>query len=67
MWFLQLVLDMSESRETLPVDHVLLLVGTPILGQKSILAADDFCIKICGELWPIVCQTPYAEITAKER
>jgi hypothetical protein len=66
MWFLQLMLDMSESRETLPVDHILLLVGTPVLCQKTILVTDDFCIEIRGELWPVVGQTPYAEITAKE-
>jgi len=66
MWFLQLMLDMSESRETLPVDHILLLVGTPVLCQKPILVTDDFCIEIRGELWPVVGQTPYAEITAKE-
>ena len=67
MRFLQLVLDVSKCRETLPVDHVLLLVGTPILCQKSILATNDFCIEVRGELRPIVCQTSYAEITAKKR
>src|SRR5882762_11076876 len=65
--FPQLVLDMSEGGETLPVDHIFLLVGTPVLCQKSILATNNFCIEIRGELWPVVCQTSYAEITAKER
>lgn len=66
VWLLQLMLDVSESGETLPVNHILLLVGTPFLCQKSILVADDFCIEICGEFWPVVGQTPYAEIAAKE-
>lgn len=67
MWFLQFMLDMSEGRETLPMDHVLLFVCTPVLCQKSILVTDDLCIKIRGELGPVVCQTSYAKITAKER
>jgi hypothetical protein len=59
--------DMSEGRETLPVDHVLLLVGTPVLCQKPIFTTNDFRIEIRGELWPVICQTSYAEITAKKR
>jgi hypothetical protein len=67
MWFLQFMPDMSEGRKTLPVDHVHHLVSTPILCQKSILATDNFGIKICSKLWPIVRQTSYAEVTTKER
>lgn len=45
---LQVVFHMSESRESLPVDHILLFIRTPILCQEPITAAYDLCIKVGG-------------------
>jgi hypothetical protein len=46
--------------------HVALLVDTPSSGQKAIPTSDDFCIKISGELWPVVRESPNAEIATEE-
>ena len=65
VWLLQLVADVPESREAAPVDHVFLLGRTPVSGQEAIPAADDLCVKIGGEFWPIVCQAAYAEVSTE--
>jgi hypothetical protein len=57
---------MSECREALPVNHVLLFIGAPILGQESITAAYDFCVKISGQFRPVICQTADTEVSAKK-
>lgn len=64
VWLLQLVLHMSESRESLPVDHILLLIRTPILCQEPVPTAYNLCIKVGGEFWPVVGQTTYPQVTA---
>lgn len=64
---LQVALNMTESREPLPMDHVFLFIGAPFLRQKSIAAAYDFCVKISGQFRPVVCQPANAEIPAKKR
>lgn len=58
---------MSECREALPVNHVLLFIGAPILGQESITTAYDFCVKISGQFRPVICQAADAEISTKKR
>lgn len=52
---LQIILDMSESWETRPMDHVLLLIGAPVLCQESVSTADDFSVEIRCELRPVIC------------
>ena len=57
MWFLEFVLDMTESRETGPMYPVLLLTSAPVSGQEAIPTTDDFRIKVGGKLGPIFRQT----------
>lgn len=61
---LELVLDVPESRESRPVDHILLLRSAPIAGQESISTANYLSVKVGRELWPVVCQTPDSEVSA---
>lgn len=67
MWPPELVLDMPESREALPMYHILLFICSPLLRQKAISIANDFCVKVCRQLGPIVGQSAYTEVPAKER
>ena len=55
MWRLQLVLNVAKGRETRPMYHVTLLVGTPPPGQEAIATPNDFCVEISRELRPVVC------------
>lgn len=64
---LELILDVAERREALPVHHVFLLVGAPLLRQKTIAAAYDFCVKISCQLRPIISQSTYTEVAAEKR
>jgi hypothetical protein len=63
----ELMFHMSESRKTLPMNHIFLLVCPPILGQKPIPTANYFCIEIRSELRPIICQAPDAKVATKGR
>lgn len=65
MRLLQFVADVSESREAAPVDHVFLLGGTPIPSQETITAADDLCVEVGGEFWPVIGQAAYAEVSTE--
>jgi len=55
VWGLELVLNVPKSRETCPMHHVALLVGTPPPGQEAMTTANDFCIKVGRELRPVIC------------
>lgn len=67
MWSPEFVLDMPESRETLPMDHIFLFVRSPFFCQKAVAAADYLCVKVSCQLGPIIGQSTYAEVSAKER
>ena len=56
---LQFVFNMSECWEALPVDHVFLFRGTPITSQEAVTAADNLCVKVSCELWPVLRQASY--------
>lgn len=64
---LQFMANMTESRETSPVDHVFLLGRTPVPRQEAVFAADDLCVKVRRELGPVVCQATDAQIAAEVR
>ena len=49
------------------MDKILLLSGTPAFRQESIAASYYLRIKISGQFWPILRQTTYTQIAAKER
>lgn len=63
----QLVLNVSECWEALPVDHIFLLGGAPIARQEAVSAANNFGIKVCCKLWPVLCKTAYPQVTAQKR
>ena len=67
MRHLQLVLDMAESGETSPMDHVLLLIGTPIPRQETIAASDDLGVEVGCQLRPVVGQSTNTKIAAQKR
>lgn len=46
MWSPELILDMPKGRETLPMHHIFLFIRTPLLRQKAVAAANDFCVKV---------------------
>lgn len=52
---LELVLNVAKCRETCPMHHVALLIGTPPPGQEAMTTANDFCIKVGRELRPVIC------------
>jgi hypothetical protein len=64
---LQLVFNMSECWEALPVDHVFLFRGTPVARQEAVTAPNDFGIEIRCELWPVLCQTAYPQVATQKR
>jgi hypothetical protein len=66
VWGLQLVLHVAEGGEAGPMHHVAFLIGAPSPRQKAISTADDFGIKVRGELGPVICKPSDTEITAKE-
>ena len=52
---LQLVFNVSECWEALPVNHVFLFRGAPVARQEAVTAANDFGIEVGRELWPVLC------------
>lgn len=64
---LQIVLNMSECREALPMDHVFLFRGTPVARQEAVTASNNFGVKVSCELWPVLCQTPYPQVATQKR
>ena len=61
----QFLPDMSESRETTPMHHILLFTGSPVSSQESIPTPNDFSIKVRGQFRPVVCQTANAKVTTQ--
>jgi hypothetical protein len=47
--------------------HITLLVSSPTPGEEAVPTADNFCVKISRELWPVIGEPPNTEIAAKER
>ena len=47
------------------MDHVLVLSGSPILGQETIAAANDLSIEISGKLRPVIRQAPDPQIATE--
>jgi len=66
VWGFQLVLHMAEGREAGPMHHITFLIGAPSPRQKAISTADDFGIKVRGELGPVIRKPSDTEITAEE-
>lgn len=62
----ELILDVAEGREAVPVHHIFLFVGAPFLGQEAITIAYDFRVKVGCQLRPIVGQSAYTEVPAEE-
>jgi len=65
MRLLQLVADVPESREAAPVDHVFLLGCAPVPSQEAIATANNLCVEVGGEFWPVICQAAYAEVSTE--
>ena len=63
---LQFVFNMPECREALPMNHVFLFRGTPIARQEAVAAPNNFGIEIGCELWPVLCQAAYPQVTAQK-
>jgi hypothetical protein len=66
VWSLQVVLNVSECREALPMDHVLLFRGTPVACQKAVTAANDFGIKVSRKFWPVLRKTTYPQVATQK-
>lgn len=67
MRLFEIIFDVFEGIEPLPMHHILLFRSAPILRQKSISTADDFCVEVRSEFWPVICKTTYPKIATKER
>lgn len=63
---IEFVFDMTEGGEARPVGHIFMLVCAPILRQETIAAPNDLRIEVGGKFRPVVGQSPYAEVPAKE-
>lgn len=64
---LQIVFNMSERWEALPVDHVFLFRGTPIARQEAVATANNFSIKVGCKFWPVLCQATYPQVATQKR
>jgi len=60
-----LVAEVLESWKTGPMNQILVLGCSPVLGQKSITATNDLGVKIGCEFWPVVCEAADPEIAAE--
>ena len=47
--------------------HVSRLVSSPAPSKEAIPTANNFCVKISRELWPVIGEPANTEIAAKER
>jgi hypothetical protein len=63
----KLVLDVAEGREASPMYHIALLVSSPTPREEAMPTANNFCVKISGELWPVIGEPANTEIATKER
>jgi hypothetical protein len=63
----ELVLDVAKGREAGPMNHVTLLVSSPISGEEAIPTANYLCVEISRELRPIIGEPPNTEIATEER
>lgn len=63
---LELALDMAEGGEARPVYHISLLCGAPVLSEEAIARANDFCVKVCCELRPVVGEAADTQVAAEE-
>lgn len=61
------MLDIFEGWKTGPMHKVLVLRGTPILGDETISTSNNLGIEICGEFWPVIGQTTNAKVTTEGR
>ena len=64
---LQVVFNMSECWEALPVNHVFLFRGAPIARQEAVTTANNFGIEVGRELWPVLCQAAYSQVATQKR
>ena len=46
--------DLTKGGESSPMYPVLLFAGAPVPCQETVPTTDDFCIKVGGELGPIL-------------
>jgi len=46
------------------MDKIFVSRCTPILCQEAISIANDLRIEVSGQLWPIISQTTYFQVTA---
>lgn len=63
----KVVLNVTEGGEAGPMYHVVGLVGAPVLSTEAVATANDFSVKVGGELGIIFGETSDAKVTAEER
>lgn len=59
-------LDAFERRKSIPMGHVCVLVGSPLLSEEPMSTANNLGVEICSEFWPIVCETTDSKVAAQE-